>query len=132
MTLTDAPWGDPVTVTDLKARWPDMPLGSDVHAATLIEDASALLIASLAPDSQPNRAVVVMIICQMVRRAMATPAIPEGATSISQSAGPFATTLGFSSGGSNNSLYLTRAEKKLLGIGRQRAGSFDLLGGTHG
>lgn len=120
------------TVEDLKMRWPDMPLGSGPHAETLLTDASALIRSQL-PANQPlDEQVALMIVCQMVRRAMATPAIPEGATSISQSAGPFATTLGFSSGGSNNSLYLTRAEKKLLGIGRQRAGSFDLLGGTHG
>lgn len=120
--------GQLATVQDLKLRWPDMPLGSEPHAQALLADASALVLSQLPADHQPPPHVAMMVVCQMVKRAMATPALPDGATSISQTAGPFATTLGFSAPGTNASLYLTRVEKKLLGIGKQRAGNIDLLG----
>lgn len=118
------------TVNQLRARWPDMPAGSDAHAQVLLADASALVEANLGAGATLDPAIAVMVVCQMVRRAMASSALPEGATSISQSAGPFTTALGFSSPGSQNALYLTRAEKKLLGAGRQRAFTFDLLDGV--
>ena len=35
-----------VLAEDLRARWPDMPLGSDATAQVLLEDAGALIRAS--------------------------------------------------------------------------------------
>ena len=32
------------TVADLRDRWPDMPPGSDAHAATLLEDAAQFIL----------------------------------------------------------------------------------------
>lgn len=119
-----------VTVSQLHARWPDMPAGSDDHANVLLADASAMVRAAVGAGVPVDGQVAVVVVCQMVRRAMAAPALPDGATSISQSAGPFTTALGFSSPGSQNALYLTRAEKKLLGAGKQRAFTVDLLDGV--
>lgn len=113
--------------SDLMARWPDMPQGSEPHAKVLLADASALIRASLPAGASVDKRVAVMVVCQMVRRAMTATPLPDGATSISQTQGPFTTSLGFGAGGNSNALYLTRAEKKLLGAGRQRAASIDLL-----
>lgn len=118
------------TLEQLQARWPDMPSGSAEHAKTLLADASALVRAHLPAGHIVDQAVLVMVVCQIVRRAMSAPALPEGATSISQTAGPFTTALGFGTAGNNNALYLTRAEKRLLGAGRQRAFTVDLLDGV--
>lgn len=117
------------TLEQLKERWPDMPDIDDKYAQVLLTDASTLLRTQIPAGQTVDEDVRTMITCQMVRRALATSTVPEGVTSVSQTVGPFATQMGFS-GNSSNTLYLTRAEKRLLGIGVQRAGNVDLLGAT--
>lgn len=114
------------TLEQLKERWPDMPDIDDKYAQVLLADASTILRAQFRPGQVIDEDVRTMITCQMVRRALSTSTVPEGVTSVSQTVGPFATQMGFS-GNSSNTLYLTRAEKRLLGIGVQRAGNIDLL-----
>lgn len=117
------------TVAQLKERWPDMPDIDEKYIKVLLADASTLLRTQIPAGQTADEDVRTMITCQMVRRALATSTVPEGVTSVSQTVGPFATQMGFS-GNSSNTLYLTRAEKRLLGIGVQRAGNVDLLGAT--
>lgn len=88
---------------------------ADVCAA-LLEDA-AVLIDMVAPDASEDAKATVS--CSMVVRAMGSQgdlAVPAGATQGSASA------LGYSqswtvSNGSVGELYLTRTEKRLLGVG---------------
>lgn len=119
-----------VTVHDLKARWPDFPLGAEPTAETHLADALAIITAQLPAGRQVSHQLIELVACQMVKRVMATSTLPEGVTSVAQTVGPFSTQMGFAP--SNASLFLTKAEKKLLGIGAQRASSFDLLGATLG
>lgn len=59
--------------------------------------------------------------------------IPFGATQFTQSADMFSTQVGFQ-GGNNTGygeLYITKSEKQLLGIGRQRIGSLAPMRGRH-
>lgn len=62
-----------------------------------------------------------MQVCRdMAHRAMASdnlPDIPLGATQFQQSADGFSAMASFNSGGGFGELYLTRSDKKLLGIG---------------
>lgn len=117
------------TIYQLKERWPDLPPADEELAKTMLADASTIIQASLPADHTVSSQMLTLVVCQMVRRALATSSVPEGVTSVSQTVGPFNTQMGFSS--SSNNLYLTRAEKKLLGIGQQRASTVDLLAGGH-
>lgn len=115
-------------VDDLKSRWPDFPEGNEELAETLLNDAAILIQAHLPADANPDSELLKLVVCQMVKRIMATSTLPEGVTSVSQTVGPFATQMGFSN--NSSSLFLTKAEKKLLGIGIQQASNIDLLGGA--
>ena len=85
---------------------------------TLLEDAAAL-IDSIAPDASNEAKLTVS--CSMVIRAMGSQSevgVPVGATQGSASA------LGYSqswtiSNGSTGELYLSRTEKRLLGVGNK-------------
>lgn len=123
--MSNAPYA---TKEDLQKRWIDMPAMDPEHVDAVLSDASTLLRAQLPPIHKVNQEILEMITCQIARRALATSTVPEGVTSVSQTVGPFATQMGFNANNSG-SLYLTKAEKKLLGIGRQTADNIDLLGG---
>lgn len=116
-----------VTVDDLKTRWPELPAGSETTASTLLEDAVTIITAQKPAETKINPDLLVMVACQMVKRAMATSTLPEGVTSVSQTVGPFATQMGFTA--NSSALFVTKAEKKLLGLSTQRAASIDMLGG---
>ncbi|WP_455122633.1 Gp19/Gp15/Gp42 family protein [Rothia mucilaginosa] len=114
-----------VLAEDLRARWPDMPLGSDATAQVLLEDAGALIRASAPHWAELDEYVLRMVACAMVKRGMAASAYPDGASSISQTAGPYNQQVSFSN--PNGALFLTKAEKKLLKVGSQKAFVYDLL-----
>lgn len=114
MTAVTLPFA---TVTDLQARWPDMPPGSHEHAETLLEDASQFML-DLVPstvDAKPGTRR--RIVCAVVRRAMEAPS--EGMSQMSFGAGPF--NVSQSPTNPHGDFYLTRNEKHALGHGKQRA-----------
>ena len=119
-----------ITAEDLRARWPDMPPGSDKHAEQLLSDAG-VLIQTAAPhwDTLSEQAII-MVACAMVKRGMVSQPFVDGASSISQTAGPFNQQISFTN--PNGSLYLSKLEKRLLGIGRQKATAYDMLTGEVG
>ena len=104
-----------VTAEDLRARWPDMPPGSDEHANQLLSDAGVLIRASAPRWDKLERQVIIMVSCAIVKRSIIASTFPDGASSISQTDG---------------ALYLTKAEKKLLGVGAQKAFAYDLMDGS--
>ena len=115
MTAVTLPFA---TVTDLQARWPDMPPGSHEHAGTLLEDASQFML-DLVPstvDARPGTRR--RIVCAVVRRAMEA-SLAHGATQATFTAGPF--NVNQSPSNPHGDFYLTRNEKHALGYGRQRA-----------
>lgn len=106
------------TVADLRARWPDMPPGSDEHAAIQLEDASQFIL-DVCPSAEfASEATRRRIVCSVVRRSMEA-AIPAGVDQMSQTAGPFSQQ--FTSSNSGGDFYLTKSEKKALGEGAQKA-----------
>lgn len=119
-------------LSDLEARWrPMQDTTEGSRAATLLDDAS-MMIRSQKPTADSHAASdpvfaasLKIVTCAVVKRAMQAPAGMEGVGQFQQSGGPFSQNLTFSNPGGD--LYLTKAEKKRLGIGGQRAFSIDLL-----
>lgn len=118
------------TTDDLEARWRDLSAAEKTRAAVLIDDASSLIRAlrpgidadidaDLMDPNLPRAAV-----CSMVRRAMQAGGALAGVTQVGQTTGPFSVQQTFSN--PSGDLFLSAAEKKLLGIGRQRAFMVDL------
>lgn len=104
-------------VADLKARWPNFPVGGEVHAEVLLEDASQFILDTVPSAADASEATRLRIVCAVVRRSM--PIEDAGIESIQHSAGPFAETLKPTN--PNGDFYLTKQEKKALGDGAQRA-----------
>lgn len=107
------------TLEELKARWPDFPVGADAHATVLLEDASQFILdtvpsAALASESTRRR-----IVCAVVRRAMPDTGGMDGMESVQQSAGPFSMTA--KPVNPHGDFYLTKQEKLALGAGLQKA-----------
>ena len=83
--------------------------------STLLDDA-AVMIDATAPDANADAKLVVS--CRMVIRALgdgADSGVPFGATQGSQSALGYSQSWTIGSGGGAGEIYLSRADKKLLG-----------------
>lgn len=120
------------TATDLAARWRPLSTAEQTQAGVLLGDASAILraecsdvdarLSAIPPTLDAD--IPKMIVCAMVKRAMLAGADVEGVTATQQTAGPFSQSLTYSNPMGN--LYLTKAERRLLGCGGQRAFSVDM------
>ena len=115
------------TVKDLRDRWPDMPVGADEHAATLLLDASQMIVDTVpsAPEAA-SLSTLKRITCAMVRRAMNIPDFLDGMSQVSETAG--GVSRAFSPSNSTGDLYLTKAERKALGGGGVKAFSVQVAG----
>lgn len=116
------------TVEDLKLRWPDMPPGAEATAEARLSDASTVL-QQIVPDiGAVDREALRYVVIQMVVRSMQAGDMPAGAESVMTTAGPYSQQLKLSN--PNGDLYLTKLERKLLGIGGAGThGAVDLLAG---
>ena len=122
-----------VDLDDFKARWPEY-AGTDEAANIKLLDASNIIrenvpgVDGRIATDELFRSSVERVICSMVRRAL-NPAVIgfEGMKQVQDTTGPFSQ--GFTLSNPDGDLYLTKAEKRSLGIGGQRAFSVDLLGG---
>lgn len=120
------------TVSDLEARWRTLTADEKDTASTLLGDASTRL-RLLYPDLQERVEAddtlaegARIVTCAVVKRAMQSPVDAPPLTSQQTAAGPFQQTLSFAN--PTGDLYLTKADKLLLGYGSQRAFSIDLVG----
>lgn len=109
------------TVQELKDRWPDLPVGGEDHAETLLEDASQFIL-----DVYPSAAGVSpstrrRVVCSVVRRAMQSDQSDMGGmASVSMTAGPYTTQQ--TAANPTGDFFLTKQEKLALGGGgRQKA-----------
>lgn len=121
------------TVADLESRWRTLSSDEKTRAAVLIDDAAVRLDAMCAP-SEPitgqEAAARKIVSCEMVKRAMATPGGIDniGVTQFSETTGPFTDQRTFAN--PTGDLYLTKADKALLGCGRQVAFTVPMTGVT--
>lgn len=110
------------TVEDLEARWRPLSTAERNTAETLLGDA-AVRIASEAPLSDPllptehELETRKIVSCNMVKRAMSVADDMLGVTSHSDGTGPFQSQRTFAN--PMGELYLTKADRKLLGAGGQ-------------
>ncbi|QAB17129.1 hypothetical protein Leucomu_03610 [Leucobacter muris] len=120
------------TVAELKVRWPGFPAGADELAKVHLADASQFIL-DVAPSAlRASPSTRRRIVCKVVRRAMRADLDPEleeleGFESAQTGAGPFQDTL--KPINPHGDYYLTGQEKRALGVGRQRAGSINMLAG---
>lgn len=115
------------TVADLEVRWRPL-TGDEIGTAqALLSDASVFL-RSLSPDIDTRIAdgdldaeLPLIVTTRMVKRSMSVGAMGtlDGVTQHQQSAGPFSQSVSFAA--PTGDLYLSKAERKMLGISTQRA-----------
>lgn len=106
------------TAAELRARWPDMPIGSDPHAETLLEDASQFILDVVPAASAASASTRRRIVCSVVRRSMEA-TLGAGIAQATETAGPFSQS--FTVANSGGDFYLTKNERKALGDGTQKA-----------
>ncbi len=110
------------TVPDLADRWRPLSADEAARATTLLADAAARIDAAKPPaDPATDLQVRKIISCDMVKRAMLAPVDQPAATQAQQSAGIFSA--GITYANPTGDLYLTKGDRALLGLTRQRAGS---------
>jgi len=116
-------------VSDLEARWRTLSATERSRATVLLDDASAIIrteakgIDARIDSGDLDAGVPKAIVCAMVKAAMSNDL--EGVTQQSETKGPF--TESFTFANPSGDLYLTKAQKRLLGISQQRAGSIYML-----
>lgn len=118
-------------VSDLEARWRPLNPEESTRAGVLLEDASSMLRVELPEidarlDAVPptlDAGIPRMIVCKMVQRAMQSGAEGAAVTALQQTAGPFSQSTSYAN--PQGDLYLSKAERKMLGLGRASAFSID-------
>lgn len=114
------------TVSDLESRWRTLDTDEQEKAGTLLDDAAAMLAAFVTVDtSDTAQAELLKIVsCNMVIRSMsASETDAYGASQMSMTAGPY--TRSYTFGNPSGDLYLTKLEKRMLGITGSYIGSLE-------
>lgn len=118
------------TVSDIEARWHTLTSSESAKAGTLLDDAAAILdTLAVFDSSDPNVAANLKIVsCNMVIRAMSSSADTFGMSQGSMTAGPYTQSWTFAN--PSGDMYLTKMEKRLLGITQGYIGSIRPKVGT--
>jgi hypothetical protein len=110
------------TTTDLERRWrPFTDEDERTRAEVLLADAAARIDAECPPPANPTSEQLqarLIVSCEIVKRAMIQPA-GVGVNSAQQAAGPYSQSVQFAN--PTGDLYLTKADRKLLGCNAQQA-----------
>lgn len=115
------------TVNDIEVRWRTLSADEQTKAAALISDATAI-IDSLAVDTSECEEdwdeLAKVVTCNMVIRAMAAGQSDSyGLSQSSMTAGPY--TQSWSYANPSGDMYLTKLEKRMLGITSGYIGSIE-------
>lgn len=105
-------------VSDLVERWRELSTDEQARAAVLLDDASAMLaqLVDVKESDEQQEALLRTVCCSMVIRTMsATESDSFGASNMSMSAGVYSQSWSYAN--PSGDMYLTRLEKKMLGIG---------------
>lgn len=116
---------------DLASGWRPLTAAEAERARELVAKASRYLRAEfpqvdakiLAGLLDPD--LVKDVVCDMVRRVLPIPVDQPAMTQIQQSAGPFSQGMTFSNPGADP--YLTKADRRRLGMSEQRASTVDMF-----
>ena len=120
-------------VADLESRWRELSTDEEARANVLLGDASAILSALVKVDNSDyeQSELLKMVCCDMVIRTMsATASDSFGVSQTSMTAGPY--TQSFSYSNPSGDMYLTKLEKRLLGISTSYIGTIrPMMAGEH-
>ena len=110
-------------VSDIEARWRELSEDEAARAEVLLDDASVMLSSLVTVDGSAEQAgLLKQVTCNMVIRAMsASGADTFGAESMSMTAGPYSQSWQYAN--PSGDMYLTKLEKRLLGITSSYIGS---------
>jgi len=118
-------------VSDLEVRWRTLTDEEQARAEALLDDASAMLDAYITVDKTDEKQLKLLkiVVCNMVERAMSTGGDMYGVTQQSMTAVGFSQQ--FSYANPTGDLYITKAEKRMLGIsgtGKGRTIMYGMVG----
>lgn len=115
------------TLADLEARWHTLEPSLTQKAQTALDDATVMLLDELDRGNvnvaSIRPATLTAVVCAMVIRKLTTDDDHLGVTNSQQTAGGFSESFTYSN--PMGDLYLTTAERKRLGLRRQRAFAYD-------
>lgn len=112
------------TISDIESRWRTLSTDERTRATALISDASAMLdaVVDVDPSDQEQAALLKVACCNMVIRAMTATAMDTfGVSQASVTAGPY--TQSYSYSNPSGDMYLTKFEKRMLGVSTSYIGS---------
>lgn len=120
-------------VSDIEERWHALTPDEQSRAEVLINDASAMLtqLVSVDEDDDEQAEMLKIVCCNMVIRAMsATEGDSYGVSNASMTAGPY--TQSWTYINPSGDMYLTKMEKRLLGISTSYIGTIrPMMAGEH-
>lgn len=112
------------TLTDYELRYGDVKADDEPRIETLLSDATSMILAN-GGDSEPQeefKNAYTLVCCAMAHRVVTSPAwAVGGVTQHTQTAGSFSESYSF--GNPNGDLFLTKNERKTLGLSSQKLGS---------
>ncbi len=113
------------SVSDLEARWRPLAADEAERAEVLLMDATALIssmrgLGDADGEDELAQANLTAVTCAVVRRAMDAGGGAYGVSQMSETVGPFSSSVSFANPAGD--LYLTKVERRLLGIGGMRVG----------
>lgn len=105
------------TYTDIEARWRALTADEQTRATVLLDDASAMLSALVRVDEsdEQQKALLKQVSCSMVIRSLVSgESTAYGVDQMQATMGPMSQSVHFAN--PNGDMYLTKLEKRLLGI----------------
>ena len=108
------------TVADVQARMLRTLSPAEESVCSALLDDAAMIIDAYAPDADPNAAELVSI--RMVMRALSDGSqsgIPMGATQGSMTGLGYSQSWTIGAGGASGEIYMSRAERRMLGLGNR-------------
>ena len=117
--------------SDIEARWRALSADEETRADALLDDASAILTKLVKVDeSDTEQAELLKIVCcDMVIRSLSS-TVGAGIDQTSITGGPYSQSFHFVN--PSGDLYLTKMERRLLGIATGYIGSIrPMIGGDH-
>lgn len=118
------------TLEDIEARRGALDPDDREKAAALLDDAAVILDALVVIDgTEEQEALLNLVSCNMVIRALSTTPDAYGVSSLSTTAGVYSESLQYSN--PSGDMYLTKLEKRLLGITTSYIGYIRPIIGVH-
>ena len=119
------------TVQDLIDRWRELTEDEEAKASVLLDDAAVYLSAlvTVDPENEQQASALKIVSCNIVRRMMNVTDDMYGVSEATMTADIYSQRYSFSNPSGN--MYITKAEKRLLGIGGTLTNIRPVIWGVH-